>query len=911
MRKFIASLKTKAERRPFRSAKSTRERLRAFAFALLLASVVFANPSLAWAEEKIALVIGNSEYRKVQRLPNPVNDAADMAASLQRLGFTVKHLANLDFNGFRKALIEFGNEAKTADKAAIFFAGHGVEIDGKNWLIPVDAEIRSELDVYAEAINLETLIDISVMPKLIGLVILDACRNDPFASTNLAAGRSLSGAKNGTSQDSVRKGTATTRIEPAKPATSANAPAEPPARGLAPVEVNDNVLVAFAAAAGTTANDGTGRNSPYSGSLLRHVETPGLEINYLFRNVHDDVVQETKTQEPAVYGTLSREEIYLRGGAPVAMVNADAEAERVAWTFVRSTNDVTTLRRFAEQYPASTHAGEVRDRIAQLEDAEKSAWTIVERQKSAASYRAFLDLYPFSDHVETARVTLASIEASGQAVDSQPIDLPNPPASTLQLASSSQEAAAQNPESIEKAWDVLKESRDQNVVGRFSEKYPSARHGRLPAGSDLALRPVSSTEWMLRTADDDEVNRCFAGASASCVTAIDKYPDFVQLRFQLCRTTRQDQGDDQSAGSNGCMQDAVEDARQRGYLVSAYTRSEKEKLRNLEYRKTVAAVQQNVGNVVSNVISNVVSNVVSNSVSNAASAAASNAASSAAASAALRAAPAPSFGGGIAVAARPGPAVALPGGAAPRAASPILAGTGRWDLRLGSIRAGGAAAPGARTAPPGLGVASRSPANPAAASNAASSVAGRAASGAAGRAASGVAGRAAGNAASSAASRASSAVASRAAGAAASHAAGRAASVAASNAAGRAASNAAGRAASNAASNAASRAASHAASKAASNAAANAASRIPSDVRLKRDITLLAHTDSGLRLYRYRYIGDDTFYVGVMAQEVADILPTAVSKADNGYLEVDYGLLGLEFRTYRDWRKLRPVGASK
>ena len=144
------------------------------------------------AEGKIALVIGNSEYRKVERLTNPANDAADMATSLTRLGFNVKHLSDLDFAAFRRALIDFGNAARTAGKAVIFFAGHGVEIDGKNWLIPIDAEIRSEIDVYAKAINLETLIDISVMPKVIGLVVLDACRNDPFASTNLAAGRALS-----------------------------------------------------------------------------------------------------------------------------------------------------------------------------------------------------------------------------------------------------------------------------------------------------------------------------------------------------------------------------------------------------------------------------------------------------------------------------------------------------------------------------------------------------------------------------------------------------------------------------------------------------------------------------------------------------------------------------------------------
>ena len=195
--------------------------VRAAAFGLTLVAFCVADPARASAEQKIALVIGNSEYRKVDRLTNPANDAADMAASLTRLGFAVKHLSNLDFAAFRRALIDFGNAAKTADKAVIFFAGHGVEIDGKNWLIPVDAQIKSEVDVYAEAINLETLIDISVMPKIIGLVVLDACRNDPFASTNLAAGRALSNPTNPAgkgSKDAAKKGTQT--ATPAKPVPS-------------------------------------------------------------------------------------------------------------------------------------------------------------------------------------------------------------------------------------------------------------------------------------------------------------------------------------------------------------------------------------------------------------------------------------------------------------------------------------------------------------------------------------------------------------------------------------------------------------------------------------------------------------------------------------------------------------------
>ncbi|MEI8152785.1 MAG: caspase family protein [Hyphomicrobiales bacterium] len=405
------------------SASFTKRTRLAAAFGLALLATTVMTPVQAFADEKIALVVGNSQYRKVTRLTNPANDSTDVAASLRRLGFNVKHLMDLDFDGFRRAIIDFGNEAKTADMAVIFYAGHGAEIDGKNWLIPVDAEIKSEINVYAEAINLEMLIDISVMPKVVGLIVLDACRNNPFVET-IAAGRSivatnratLSGPTYSAASIPAAKSNAPAAapVELVKSTDGAVPPAEPlepPGHGLAPVEPADNVLVAFAAAAGTTANDGTGRNSPYSSALLRHVETPGLEINYLFRNVHDDVIEETKQQQPALYGTLSKDEIFFRPGdeRAVAAYN-DQEAEKLAWPYIRATNDINVLRKFVEQFPASARLGEVNARIAQLEGAEKFAWTIVERQNTASAYRAFTELYPYSERTETARTMMASLD---------------------------------------------------------------------------------------------------------------------------------------------------------------------------------------------------------------------------------------------------------------------------------------------------------------------------------------------------------------------------------------------------------------------------------------------------------------------------------------------------------------------
>ncbi|MCL2716034.1 MAG: caspase family protein [Alphaproteobacteria bacterium] len=701
-----------------------------------------ATPRPAWAEQNIALVIGNSNYRKVPKLPNPTNDAADMAASLQRLGFTVTQLSDLDYNGFRNALIDFGKAAKTADKAVIFYAGHGMEIDGKNWLIPVDAELLSEINVYAEAINLETLIDISVLPKVIGLVVLDACRDNPFSALPGAHQRSLA--------VPIRRGTRPSEVSNPAP-SSAPLPGKG-SRGLAAVAVSDNVMVGFAAAAGTTAQDGVGRNSPYSDALLHHVETPKLEVNYLFRKVHDDVLRKTRTQEPAVYGSLSSLEVFL-SGPPIAAEDASADGERVAWAYVRTTNEVTTLRRFVDQFPAGPHRTSARARIAQIEDAEARAWSIAERQKSAAAYRGFLDLYPYSEHGENARVTLASLEKPKKPATAA-LSLPTPPPAA---ADGADEQAARTPQGVEQAWEVLRQSRDPAMVGRFAARYPSQRQHRLPPGSDLALRRVNPTELMLRTAGDEDVDSCFRGEARRCNDALARFPDFVQLRFQLCRL---------STNPARCLKKAVDAARKSGLLVSAYTRSEREKVRNAAYRLAVNRVQDNIDSVVRDNVSRAVATSVSHSTAAAASSAA---------------------------------------------------------------------------------------------------------------------------------------------GAAASGAASRAAAAASSGAAARAASGATSLATSQAASQAAAKAASDAAARAAAAAASGAASRISSDRRLKRDITEVGTTDPGLPLYRYRYSGDHVYYVGVMAQDVQTHFPPAVRRGDNGYLEVDYGLLGLKFMTWSQWLRRHPA----
>lgn len=236
-------------------------------------------PALADGK-RLALVIGNSTYRNVPTLPNPANDAADIAAALNRLGFAVTLITNASFDQMRRGLIALGHDAAGADMAAVFFAGHGMEISGENWLIPVDADLKKDTDAANEAVSLRSVILQLSNTTSLGLVILDACRNNPFVA-KMSRSPVLRAAIGG---------------------------------GLGRIEPAGNVLVAYAARDGTTALDGDGRNSPFTAALLHNIETPGVEVTFMLRNVRDDVMEVTRNeQQPFVYGSLSRRAIYLAG----------------------------------------------------------------------------------------------------------------------------------------------------------------------------------------------------------------------------------------------------------------------------------------------------------------------------------------------------------------------------------------------------------------------------------------------------------------------------------------------------------------------------------------------------------------------------------------------------------------------
>jgi len=260
-------------------------------FWLAVALLLICQPALA--EKRVALVLGNSAYQNVPPLSNPVNDAALMADTLKRAGFdTVDFRQNLSALETRRVLRDFADKANSADIAVIYYAGHGIEVDGSNYLIPVDARLERDNDVYDEAFSLDRVLVSVESAKKLRLVILDACRDNPFAQT-------------------MKKTLATRSV----------------GRGLAKVEpAGPNTLIAYSAKAGSTAQDGAGKNSPFTTALSRHLTTPGLDIRRAFGFVRDDVLKATSNrQEPYVYGSLGGEDVPLVA-APAPVVAAPAAA---------------------------------------------------------------------------------------------------------------------------------------------------------------------------------------------------------------------------------------------------------------------------------------------------------------------------------------------------------------------------------------------------------------------------------------------------------------------------------------------------------------------------------------------------------------------------------------------------------
>jgi tetratricopeptide (TPR) repeat protein len=229
---------------------------------------------------RIALVIGNSDYRHTGHVPNAGNDARTIARALRELAFAeVTERYNLGYAETVEALRNFGDTAEQADWGVVYFAGHGIEMNGTTYVIPVDAKLARDSHVRDEAVDLTRILDKAAGARRLKLVILDACRNNPFVARM------------------ARSAGAIRAVE----------------RGLGRIEPDGDVLVAYAAKHGTVAEDGTGANGPFAQALVEQMKVPGVDVRIMFGRVRDAVRRATEgRQEPFLYGSVGGDLHFFR-----------------------------------------------------------------------------------------------------------------------------------------------------------------------------------------------------------------------------------------------------------------------------------------------------------------------------------------------------------------------------------------------------------------------------------------------------------------------------------------------------------------------------------------------------------------------------------------------------------------------
>ena len=308
-----------------------------FAFFAALFFSVFVTP--AFADNRVVLVIGNGAYARVPHLPNPVHDAEDVAAALKRSGFEIIVATDLDKAGMDEAMIKFARAARTADVAMFYYTGHALQFGGINYLVPVDAQINDEADLR-RMVRVDDVIADMQPAKNLRILVLDSCRDNPLA-------------------EQLKRSIGTAR--------SASV-----GRGLAKIDSPEGMIIAYATQQGRTADDGDGRNSPYTAAFLKNVETKE-EIGTIFRRISADVYQTThQAQLPELSLSLIGE-FYLNGKLQITATPAPTPAPvdlcAAASDHWKSTEAINTKAAYEDhlaRFPTCSFASLARTRIVSL-----------------------------------------------------------------------------------------------------------------------------------------------------------------------------------------------------------------------------------------------------------------------------------------------------------------------------------------------------------------------------------------------------------------------------------------------------------------------------------------------------------------------------------------------------------------
>lgn len=392
--------------------------MRTFGLTLLALVVTAFLFSGAKAEKRVALVIGNSSYTNISHLNNPKNDAELMAEVLREVGFEVVTAIDADRRTMGRAVRKFGKALRLAGKDAVglfYFAGHGVQARGANFLVPVGAVIEDHADLDIEALSAsDILTQMESAGNALNLVILDACRNNPFQGQFRSA-----------------------------------------SRGLARIQAASGSLVAFAAAPGQVAADGRRKHSPYTSALADVIREPGLAVEQVFKKVRVRVENETGGAQTPWEESSLRGEFYFskRQVVPPPVPKPDNSAEIAYWNTVRESRDIYLLQTYLKEYPNGLFATLAHAMIKQLNteterqrtetakrqvankarlEAQKRAnelayWDSVKNNGNPAHLQTYLDRYPEGTFSGIARIMIAQAK-------NQPQEAKKPAAKNKQVA---------------------------------------------------------------------------------------------------------------------------------------------------------------------------------------------------------------------------------------------------------------------------------------------------------------------------------------------------------------------------------------------------------------------------------------------------------------------------------------------
>ncbi|MDO9062027.1 MAG: caspase family protein, partial [Bradyrhizobium sp.] len=331
--------------------------------------------ALTGPEQRIALVIGNSKYKNTVQLSNPGNDTRAVAQLLNSAGFEVISATDLSHNQMIQAVQEFsgriaGRGPNTV--AMVYYAGHGVQLAGENYLIPVDAKISSENDLTNGSLRLvDVMATLEAIPSRVRIVILDACRNNPFPSINDAG------------------------------------------RGLAIVDAPKGSIVAYSTAPGTEALDGTGNHSPYTAAFLRLAHEKNLPIEQLFKRIRLDVGGATDGQQTPWESSSLTSDFYFFGDTAVAATRAPAQmkaaysatdlpsrSSRQAYEYVLAENSVENYQEFIRLYPHDPMSDRIRTLLGNLLQAK--AWHHAVQANSESGYKSFYEKFSNGPYAQSA-----------------------------------------------------------------------------------------------------------------------------------------------------------------------------------------------------------------------------------------------------------------------------------------------------------------------------------------------------------------------------------------------------------------------------------------------------------------------------------------------------------------------------